>query len=261
MDLRLWTYSFSDAWNALSNFPFPMKLEEPEEDESADERFLACFPLVGAMWGLGGAMVAWLIATLMPLSLASAALSAIIIVVSWEFLSAGGNVSGLAGYLSDVLGRRGIRAEGSGGSLDFDVSGMTLFISLYLLKIVCVGAVVYNGRYSWLVVALALGGLIRSRLAADDSSGKALIPVEEPETAAKTTWFAAAAIVVVAGFHYLPAALLALLLAWGTVAVLARTARSEPGETPDATIDALGAAADMVFLVAGAALLSGIADG
>ena len=48
MDLRLWTYSFYDAWNALSNFPFPMKLEEPEEDESADERFLASFPLVGA---------------------------------------------------------------------------------------------------------------------------------------------------------------------------------------------------------------------
>lgn len=255
--MKLWTVAFADAWNALSNVAFPTDVEASGEDDLSDERFLACFPLVWAAWGFGGAVAAWMISTLLPLSLAASAVSAIIIVLAWEFISAAGNVSSLTGYLQRILERRGMRAEGSNDMLGFEVSGATLFISLYLLKIVCVGAVVYSGRFSWLVVAMALGGLVRARLAADDSSGKAVIPVEEGGAAARMSWGAAVAVVIAAGIWYLPAVSLALLAAWGITAVGGKTIRSAPAGTANTAIDALGAAADILFLLAGAALLVG----
>ncbi len=249
-NVKLWLSSFAEAWNMLSNVQAPFG---NEDDDSTDELILACFPLVGGVLGMLGAMVVWLFASLFAERLFASIAAGVVITAAWEFLYAGGNVSGLARLTRSLLENRGISVDDTTGGAS---SESTLFMVLFFLKAACVGALAYNARSSWLVLALALGYLVRSRLAAGNDDASGILPVEDASIAAKWTWGMAAVVALLAGFRYLPAALLALLAAWGLVELARKTTRSFGGASSE-FVDAYGAAADLVLFLVGVLLLAG----
>lgn len=240
--------------------PLPSKLEF--ELDTDPERTAACFPLVGALIGFCAYLLASLCFLLIASDILAAATATILITLGAEFISENGEVSLLASVIAMKL--KGVPVSDFKDLPDtrimFDNStSLLIFISIYLLKLICVGLLVFHSESSWLIASFALGYLLRAKLAVEPQSrnSRSIIEVDDPKHVINLCWLTAGCAVLVGGIASFPAPLLILILAYllflGFDKLLDRSAM----EVNEKLVDIYGAAADLFFLLLIASLMAG----
>jgi cobalamin synthase len=252
MILRNWLQSLIEAWEMLTVIPLPKKLDL--ELETDPERTVACFPLVGAVIGFGAYLLASLCFLLITSDILAAAIATILITLGAELVSENGEVSLLASVLNMKLQGVPISTfkELPDTRITFDGStSLLIFISIYLLKLICVGLLIFHFESSWLIASFALGYLLRAKLAVETQrdNSQAIIDVDDPKHVINICWFTAGAAVLVGGIASFPAPLLILILAYLLFMGFDKLLERNEMEINEKLIDIYGAAADLFFLL------------
>ena len=258
--LRNWLQSLIEAWGMLITIPLPSKLEF--ELDTDPERTVACFPLVGAVIGFCAYLLASLCFLLIASDILAAATATILITLGAEFISENGEVSLLASVLNLKL--KGVPVseikELPDTRINYDSSSSLLvFISIYLLKLVCVGLLVFYSKSSWLIASFALGYLMRAKLAVEGQTrdSRAIIEVDDPKHTMNLCWLTAGCAVLIGGLTSFPAPLLILILAYLLFMGFDKLLERSVIEVNERLIDIYGAAADLFFLLLIASLMAG----
>ena len=250
--MKIWLRSLSDAWEMLTRIPIPSRLEV--EAESEPEKTLACFPLVGALVGVAAYLTASLCSLLIVSDMLAAAVATLAITLGAEFVSDNGEISLLASVAGAKMKGVPVSAlsEPPDSRIIFEGSvSLLIFISIYLVKLVCVGLLVFRSEPSWFIAVYALSYLLRARLAASTltSDGRPLIETEDPESAHLWCWIAAGCAVLLGGLTSFPIPLLVLILAYFILMGYERLLEKIGVRVGELIVDIHGAAADLFFLV------------
>ncbi len=253
--------SFRKAWNLLSFFKFPDTADaRKDEMDEVPENIIAYFPLVGAFIGFMSYCGAWLLERLMDGKVFSAMLSAVIITMALEILTLGKDLATLMNFLKtcakNMDAEAAVAAMEEKDDLRGGISELVLLFSLFLLKMICIGILIYSGNALWLVVMLSLPYLIQGLVATAPSSvvERAILPSDK-ETA-KTAWIVAAVACIVAGHAFIPAVLLALVVSWFFLDRFMRYWTARFRTVTGKTVGLAGIMLEYILLVLGTILLA-----
>lgn len=263
MSANIWLISFKEAWEMLLDIPFPQKLIHIEVDEEEDKKELfVCFPLVGAVVGLGLYFIAWVINFLMPVSTAAAVVGSILLALLTESISSGGNIASLAAFLKAKKNRQtGIELVNAVETVEHDhtPTNQIFFLSLYLLKVFCFALLFIYGRLSWLVIVYTMSYLMRSQMAYWDDlqNSQPIIEAEDENYSIKIPWVVALLIsLLVAGFDYFPAVVIVGAVAYLLLRYFKKISdRDLGGGVTGKIIGTAGVASELIFLLLGIILL------
>jgi cobalamin synthase len=260
MDFSNHSDSFRKAWNLLSYFKFPdsrgMKKEEIEE---IPENIVAYFPLVGGALGFSFYCLAWLLERIMHEKIFSSILSAVIITLVIEVLTLGKDLAALMSFLKSVAKRlppeETLSIIEEKETVNNGVSELVLLFSLFLLKIICIGILIYSNHASWLIVMLTFPYLIQGLMAicGDSESGGSLLPSDQ--NTVKTAWITAAAISFLACLKSIPAAALALVFSWLFYDIFRKYWLGKFKGITGKTVGLAGIILEYILMLAGAILL------
>jgi hypothetical protein len=142
--------------------------------------------------------------------------------------------------------------------MNFDSSmSLLIFISVYLLKLVCVGLLVFHSESSWLIASFALGYLLRAKLAVEPKrDSQAIIDVDDPKHVINLCWLTTGCAVLVGGIASFPAPLLILILAYLLFMGIDKLLERSGVEVNEKLVDIYGAVADLFFLLLIASLMA-----
>ena len=244
----------------LLNVPFPLSRLDTSDAEEDEKQLLTCFPLVGAVIGILMYTLAWLAAFFFPVPAAAAVVGSIIISLITESIPAAGNLSSLAAFIQarkNKVSRAQLLSETEHGYSQNNVTDLMFFLSLYLLKLFCIGLLIYFERTSWLIIVFTLAYLLRSQLATEKDlrTAQQLIEEDDEVAAVRAPWIVAVVIVLISGLSYLPAVVIILIITYLLIKYFKKIANRELGGVNGVFIGTAGAAAELVFLIAGMAML------
>jgi len=257
--VNVWLQSLVEAWDMLTNIPTPGGLEF---DSDADpDKTVACFPLVGALIGFIAFLIASLCSLLIVSDILAAAAATIAISLGAELVSGNGEVSLLAAVIN--LKMKGVplselkEAPDTGIVFDGAVS-MLIFISIYLLKLICVGLLVFHGLSSWFIAVFALGYLTRAKLALNPRTrnSRPLVEVDDPKQTLNLCWLTTAGAVLIGGLTSFPAPLLILIISYFLFMGYDYFFEKGGFDISELLVDTYGAAADLFFLLLTASLMA-----
>ncbi len=243
----------------LLDIPLPLKLETASNDEEVQENLLVAFPAVGAVLGLIAYLVAYILGLLLPIRSASAVIVSVVLALGTELAASSSSISLLTSFIrAKISNDNDIEIA---NSIDSNISlekplSLMLFLSLYLMKIFCIGLLIYHGKTSWIIVTFTLSYLIRSQLASEPLLGSSfpLVETEDERSAIKFPWIAASAIVLFVGISYIPAAIIILLIAFALIIGFRKHSAKLGGVTAP-MIGVYGVASELFFLFAGVAIV------
>ena len=244
----------------LLDIPLPLTVEEVDEDEDDEDSYLLlCFPLVGAVIGMFSYLTAYILGLILIIPMAAAVIVSIVLTLGTEMVAASSNLSILTSFINaKIAGKSSAELEHSLReklTLE-DPLSLMLFLSLYLLKLFCLGLLIYHAKTSWIVVTFTLSYLIRSQLVTMPSSESygALIEENDEKYAVKMPWIVASVIVLVAGSSYLASAIIILLVAFALIIGFKKYSQ-QMGGVSASMIGVYGIAAELIFLFTGAAIV------
>lgn len=263
MDLSNSYDSFRKAWNLLSFFKFPETGNEKREGmEDIPDNIIIYFPAVGAAIGFAAYCSSWLLDRLMDGKIFSAMLSAVIITLALEILTLGKDLAILMNFLKVMA--KNAQAEEAFSIIEdkenpiYGISDLVLLFSLFLMKIICIGILIYSGNALWLVVMLTLPYLIQGLVAVAPSSiiEGSILPSDRDTV--KNAWIVAGIICIVAGAgqQFIPAVLLALILSWFFLDRFQRFWISRFKTITGKTVGLAGIMLEYILLIAGTILLA-----
>jgi len=244
----------------LLNVPLPAALLDTADAEQEEKYLLACFPLVGAVVGIVMYTIAWLVMFLFPVSAAAAVVGSITIALITEYISIGGNISTLSSFIcarkNKFSGQEMLSAI-ENESPHRNTIDLIFFLSLYLLKLFCIGLLIYHERTSWFIIVFTMSYLIRSQMATWDDlrTSQPLIEIEDKNASIKAPWFFASFIILIAGISYLPAVIIIIIATYLIIKYLEKIVDNELGGVTGSIIGTAGTAAELFFLLAGIAML------
>ncbi len=244
----------------LLNIPLPVALFGKADPDQEDKQLLACFPLVGALVGIIMYTIAWAVAFFFPVSSAAAVLGAIILSLISESISTGGNISTLTSFIcarQNKLTGADMVYSLEQGNAHSNATDLMFFLSLYLLKLFCIGLLIYHARTSWLIIVFTMSYLIRSQMATWNNlrTSQPLIEAEDEIDSVRAPWTLAIVIIVIAGISYLPAVLIITIIAYFIIKYFKKITDKELGGVNGLIIGTAGTAAELIFLIAGIAML------
>ena len=242
------------------NIPLPSIMLNTADSEPEENRLLACFPLVGAAVGIIMYIIAWLVSFFFPVSAAAAVIGAIILSLITESIASGGNISTLTAFIrarQNKLQDQELLSSFDHGYSHNNTTDLMFFLSLYLLKVFCIGLLIYHGRTSWLIIVFTMSYLIRSQMATweDLRTSQPMIEVYDENLAVHMPWTFAVIISAIVGISYLPAVIIISIIAYLLIKYFKRVTENELGGVNGSIIGTAAAAAELVFLIAGIAML------
>lgn len=258
--LRIWLISFFRAWDMLIDIPLPRlaAIEEFSKGEEESFRTLASFPIVGAVIGCASYCIIWLLMRFMSLSSASA-ISAILIVIGLEFITFGKNLTSLVSFLEAGIQKRSgkemLIAIEEESYLSKSSIGFMFFVTIFLLRIICVGFLIYYGRASWVIITLILAYTVQSKIAVGKDIRTSRPLFETEEKAESLSWLIAGIISLVEGWSFFPAVLLALGLAYLFAVQFRMYCERKLGGVTGKIVGLAGTAAETLLFLAGVILL------
>jgi cobalamin synthase len=219
MDLSNSYELFKKAWNLLSFFKLPeTDGEKKEEIDEIPDNIVVYFPAVGAAIGFSAYCVAWFLERIMDGKIFAAMLSAVIITLTLEILTLGKDLSTLMNFLKATAKKlppdEALALIEEKDTVNSGISELVLLFSLFILKIICIGILIYSQKASWLIVILTLSYLVQGLLAISRSSNLEAPLLPSEQDTAKSAWIIAAIISLIAGIEYIPAVVLALIISW-----------------------------------------------
>lgn len=220
MDFSSLNYdSFKKAWNLLSYFKFPeMSKDKRNINDDIPENVIVYFPLVGAFIGFAAYCLSWLLERIMVSKPFTAIFSAVLITLALEILTLGKDLATLMNFIKTFAKK--LDSEDSLAiieekePLNCGISDLVLLFSLFLVKIISIGILIYSGYALWLVVMLSLAYLIQGLVAGAPSSVVETSILPNNEEITKRAWIASALVCLIAGYSFIPAVLLALIITW-----------------------------------------------
>lgn len=244
----------------LLNIPLPSVLMNTADSEQEENQLPACFPVVGAIVGIMMYVIAWLVSFFFPASASAAVIGAIILSLITESITCGGNISTLTAFIrawQNKLSNQEILSFFEQEGHHDSTTDLILFLSLYLLKIFCIGLFIYHERTSWLIVVFTMSYLIRSQMATwkDLRTSQPMIEADDEILAIKLPWGVAILISLIVGISYLPAVLIILFIAYLLIKYFRKITEDEFGGVNGLIIGTAGTVAELIFLVAGIAML------
>ena len=244
----------------LLDIPLPKFFAAEDEDEEQKE-LIACFPLVGAVIGLGLYCIAWVIALLLPVQTAAAVVGSVLLALLTESIASGGNISNLAAFFrakkEKQSGLEIVKAIEDSNADNTPLNQM-FFLSLYLLKVFCFALLFLYERTSWLIIVYTMSYLVRSQMASwnDLRTSQPMIEVDSENSSVKLPWiFALVISVLVAGFSYFPAVVIIGIIAYFLLRYFKKITEKELGGVSGTIIGTAGSAAELIFLILGIAML------
>ena len=242
------------------NIPLPVALFGKADPDQEAKQLLACFPLVGATVGIVMYTIAWVVTFFFPVSAAAAVIGSIMLALISESISIGGNISTLTSFIrarQNKLFGTAIVSSMEQGYSQSNATDLMFFLSLYLLKLFCIGLLIYHARTSWLIIVFTMSYLIRSQMATwnDLRTSQPLIEAEDEIDSVRAPWTLAIVIIVIAGMSYLPAVLIITIIAYFIIKYFKKITDRELGGVNGLIIGTAGAAAELIFLIAGIAML------
>ncbi|MCK5844650.1 MAG: hypothetical protein KAG97_08095 [Victivallales bacterium] len=257
--LRTWLQSLLEAWEMLTNISTPRGLEFDADSDPGTT--VACFPLVGAIVGLCAYLVASLCSLLIVSDVLAAAAATIAITLGAELISGNGEISLLAAVIN--LKMKGVPVselqEPPDSRIVFDGTlSLMIFISIYLLKLICVGLLVFHSKSSWFISIFALGYLLRAKLALSPHTADShpIITVDDPDKTMKLCWLTTVCVVLAGGLAAFPAPLLILIIAYPLFMGYDYLFERSGMNINEFLIDIHGAGADLFFLLLIASLVA-----
>jgi cobalamin synthase len=247
-----WLQSLVEAWEMLTDIPVPGGIEF--DTDSDPDRTVACFPLVGAIVGFGAYLTAALCSLLIVSDVLAAAVATIAITLAAEIVSGNGEISLLAAVLN--LRMKGVPISELRDHPDtrivFDGTlSLMIFISLYLIKLICVGLLVFHSESSWFIAVFALGYLFRAKLAVSERTrfSRPIIEVDDPSLVSNLCWLTAGGSVLLGGLTSFPAPLLILIISYLLFKGYDYLCEKLGIDVSELIVDIHGAAADLFFLL------------
>lgn len=245
----------------LLDIPFPRISALEELSKSGEEesfRTLASFPLVGAAIGYVSYCIVWLLMRFMSLSSASA-VSSILIIIGLEFISSGKNLTSLVAFLETRIQKRSgkemLTAIEEDSSLSRSSIGLMFFVTIFLLRIICVAFLIYYGCASWVIITLILAYAVQSKIAVGRDVHTSRPLFETEEKAESLSWLVAGTVSLIGGLFFFPAVLLALGLAY-VFAVQFRTyCEQKLGGVTGKIVGLTGTVAETLLFLIGVILL------
>lgn len=244
----------------LLNVPLPIARLVPADTDGEERQLLACFPLVGAAIGIVMYTIAWLAMFFFPVPAAAAVVGAIIIALITESVSTGGNISTLTALVRARQNKSSVEeillAVEKGYSQQ-NATDLMFFISFYLLKMFCIGLLIYFERASWLIIVFTMSYLIRSQMATwnDLRTSQPLIEEDNEIAAVRAPWTLGLIILFIIGLSYLPIIPISILVAYLLIKYFKKFTDREFGGVSGSIVGTAGAAAELVFLLLGIAFL------
>ncbi|MCP4176864.1 MAG: hypothetical protein GY756_03785 [bacterium] len=204
---------FVKAWNLFFEIPFPVSNKLNSKISSIitenEDTVLYAVPIVGLAVGLIAYVFILIIYGLFG-SLLSAILCSIIIMLICEILSYGRDTNNLVHALANksfAASRK--NAEEQQNLKEGNYLFIYIFIAIFLLRIVCLGFIIYNYNFSWIIIITTLSLSTQGYLAIDSSDS--LINVFDKNSII-VMWVIAAVICVVFGWYFFAAAAIAYIL-------------------------------------------------
>ncbi len=256
-----WLGSLVSAWNLLLEIPFPNIGLWYEDDKPRGDslRTLACFPIVGAMLGYIAYCLIWILSRFQSLT-SAAAVSAILIVIGLEILTLGKNFNAMVSFfeakIQGIGGLELVAAVEKEPSLCKSTLGLMFFLSVFILKIICVALLVYYERSSWLIVTMAVSYAVVAKMATarDLRTSQPFFEIEEGR-AEKLAWLIAGVISFIVGWSYSPAVIIVLILAYFISGKFKDYCEIKFGGVTGKIVGVAGASAETLILLAGVILL------
>lgn len=259
---RYYFIPFFQAWEILVNLPIPESVkskliddEDLEEDIDQPTILLAC-PIVGAIIGLCIYLSGILLVNALG-KLAGALLFGLIIEIFLEIITSGRGLASTVFVIESLL--HSATFEESLNQIDDEwensrnTTGILALIILFLLRVFCLGSLVYGGRLSWIIVTLTLSCTVQGNLAteSDLETGESFIDIEGENSIYKILWLITAAILFVVGYTYLLAALIALVISWMLAYHMHSYCRENLGGISTKIITFTGYGAETIILLIG----------
>ena len=135
---------------------------------------------------------------------------------------------------------------------------MLYFISLYLLKFLCIALLIYHDRAGWIVMVYLFAYMIRSQLAMwDEVNTKVpLIEVDDSDYVVKMSWiFACVISLLVTGFMQLPLLVLFAIVAYFQLKFFKKRVVAEFGGMSSPLVGLFGTISELIFYILAVALI------
>jgi cobalamin synthase len=218
-----WLNNFKQAWDMLLDLPLPMSKKEEEPEIEGDSEavesglpVLAYFPVIGFLLGLVLYFASWLLLNLGG-QLAGALVAAFAGAAFLEYVCSGRNFALAVSFIENRF--KGMPTREALLELDDEFAsnrqpvGFLALNLIFLIKVLCIGVLVYKGMLFWLIIVMTAGYLVQAHLAMADSMETREPLVELPEGKEKLPWLIGSAIILIVGMKCLVGVLLGLLIA------------------------------------------------
>lgn len=202
--LRNWIVPFSEAWDMLTEIPFPQGLSHHHE-ESEPALVLLNFPIVGAVIALISLAAAYLFSYVMG-NLILAVSFSIFFVVFLEFLTKCRNLSATASFFENRFS--GLSSYESFLELNEDFSsqrgpiGTIALLILFLFRVFCVGMLTYHGHVFWILPVLTASYAVQAHLAVVENVKDSTQFVEASDGDVIKMWVIASVIILILCFCF-----------------------------------------------------------
>jgi len=208
---------FVKAWNLFFEIPFPISNKLNNKINSTcstnEESILYAVPLIGLVVGII-AYVFILIMYLLFGAILAAILCSIIIMLICEILSYGGDTNNLVHSLTNrsfAASRKSAEEQQSlkEGNYLFIYLFIYIFIAVFLLRIVCLGVIIYDHNFSWIIIIVTLSMTTQGFLAINSSDS--LINISDKKSNI-IVWIIPAVICIIFGWYVFAATAIAYIL-------------------------------------------------
>lgn len=223
--------------------------------EATPEATFISFSIIGLILG----SLFWIFTSIISAligGIPAAALSGLIVASLLEMVSRGRCISGIASCADLVMG--GAPLSQAFTAMDDDVQsskgtfGSIKLVSVFLLRVFCVGYLVYNGLAFWLLLAVVFNFTARAQLSVcDDLSGSGPFLEMESSLVRDSLWIGVGLLTIIVGFPRLTAALLVLALTIIAVSYMRKLSEERLGGMTGLMIDVTGYAVETWTLLIG----------
>ncbi|HJO95002.1 MAG TPA: hypothetical protein QF753_16510 [Victivallales bacterium] len=201
------------AWNLFFEIPFPVSNSLNNQISSisskSDDNILYAVPVVGLIVGIIAYVFILIIYGLFGTLLASI-LCSIVIILMCEILSYGRDTNNLVHALTNRSFAASRKSSEEQKSMkEGNYLYIYIFIAIFLLRIVCLGFIIYDHNFSWIIIITTLSLSTQGYLAIDSSDS--LINIYDKNSII-VMWIISAAICVFFGWYFFAAAAIAYIL-------------------------------------------------